>query len=184
MHIGVDMDNVLVETAAHFVEHYNERYGTDVRYHDLHDYHLERVFDEDPDKFLERLHEFMRHERLDPVPGAKTAIFRLAAEHDLSIVTARSKGAIRETSLEWIRTHFPDIFDRVVHAGTHHELSKADACRTYGIDVHIDDAAHHIRDCADAGIRPFLFQRPWNKEEDVPSVVRRVKSWDAIVEDL
>jgi phosphoglycolate phosphatase-like HAD superfamily hydrolase len=154
-------------------------------------------------------------EHLDPIAGAIAAIDALKkAGHELYIITARSDRDIEATEL-WLARHFfsswPETF-KGVHYGQSRAKDpaqrrlKSALCRELGIELMIDDTLSNARDCAEAGIRVLLLDRPWNQvgdagggagaaddassgaggsgEPPLPAGVERVRGWEEVVENI
>ncbi|HUC01922.1 MAG TPA: hypothetical protein VMA75_03380 [Candidatus Paceibacterota bacterium] len=52
-----------------------------------------------------------------------------------------------------------------------------------GATIMIEDHMTNATVCAEAGIKVFLFDQPWNQGE-LPPGIERVHSWDEIVKKL
>ena len=140
-----------------------------------------------------RVHEFFESEHfatgIPPVPGAREALARLGADHELVVVTSR-QFVIKEPTIAWVDQHFPGIFSEL-HFGNHFALEgpskpKSELCRELGAEVLIDDNPVYALECARAGIDVLLFDwalgYPWSKTPDGPTHPRitRVEDWAAV----
>ena len=61
--------------------------------------------------------------------------------------------------------------------------SKAQVCKSLGVDVFIEDALEHALPLANNGIPVLLFDRPWNRGQE-PANTTRVFSWSGILRSL
>ena len=103
--------------------------------------------------------------------------------HELYVVTGRADKDIEQTEL-WIETYIPDVFKDVHYANWATSRKKSEICKELGIGILIDDNPGIALECANAGIRVFLFDQPWNREQQFPDNVERVSSWDEVIAKL
>jgi len=64
------------------------------------------------------------------------------------------------------------------------EFKKSAICKELGVDLIIEDAPHYIEDCSEAGIKVFIFDRPWNQEVRENDLITRVRDWGEIGREL
>lgn len=184
--IAIDIDDVLASHVEAFIPFCNMRYGTHLEIDDYRDNWSEML--DLPDEELSNLvQEFQIPEslaRFTVKKEAKAALEKLAAHFTLYVVTARRKPTI-QTSLEWIDTHFPDVF-----TGVHfvpiwepdNKVTKGDICRQIGADYLIDDLARHCNIAAEAGIKAILFgDYGWNRSELISPGVVRLQNWEKVL---
>ena len=168
MKIGLDFDDVLANTNPSLLEFHNEYFGTAHDPEDVRSYDLSCLWECTTDEMhrcLEIWYYSSHHANIDPMPGAQEAVARLASLYELHIITARHAHLTKITSA-LVARHFPDVFAGihfVGHAGQGHG-SKANVCQELGISVFIEDAPHHARTVAAAGIPVLLFNTPWNSD--------------------
>lgn len=183
--IGVDIDEVLAEYVAGFLAFHNKKYGTKMTVDKVESYSFHKILQVSKEEILRRMNEFHatdEFKQIMPVPGAKKAIEKLP--HELIAITARSNNIEAHTK-NWLDVHFSGRisevhFARNVHIGEKTNRSKADFCREADVQLLIEDSLENAKECAMAGIKVFLLDRPWNQGE-LPLNVTRVKSWDEIV---
>ncbi|KAJ3020487.1 UNVERIFIED_CONTAM: hypothetical protein HDU68_010158 [Siphonaria sp. JEL0065] len=138
-------------------------------------------------------------ERMAVVPGAFEALSVLKEYYDLVIITSRQEFVQKETH-DFINLNYPGIF-KEVHFANHHltpeeaarmvSKTKGELCREVGATILIDDSLHHVFECAEKGIKVFLFDHEgayqWNKlSEDakLPVNATRVHEWAEVVKAL
>jgi hypothetical protein len=191
MRIGIDFDEVVADSAAAIIALHNKQYATNYKKEDITSYHVEDVWGGTKEEWEAKLDEFFSAKNvqyLDPIAGSIPAMDSLKkAGHELYIITARGDSDIEATEL-WLKLHFPDTFNGV-HYG-HARLndpektrSKPQMCKELGIKLMIDDHLSNAKQCADEGIKVFLFDQPWNQRE-LPEGVERVRTWEEIVKKL
>jgi uncharacterized protein len=183
--IGIDMDDILMEFADNLFKFYNEKFGTNLSFHDACRYELDEIWKLPRDEAIRIVLDYydsdIHHNSL-PVNGAVDFIKKIKPNAEIFIVTARPE-KYREITMNWLLKHFPEMFNDVVFTGQYHgavkPMKKSEVCKELGIEIFIDDALHNVRDVASAGIKTFLFDKPWNREE-TPENVKRVLSWEEI----
>lgn len=187
--IGVDMDDVLFDCCNTLNAFHNETFGSDYARIDYTVYDLAEVWQCSHDDIKSKVEQYYmtdHHTKAEPVAGAAEAIAALRHVHDFCVVTARAESS-RSATETWIEKHFPGVFSSI-HFTSHFfgstpARTKREVCEELGVDVFIDDALHNAIDIA-APHRPvLLLDNPWNQAE-TPEHVRRVHSWDEILDIL
>lgn len=191
--IAVDIDEVLADFFAYFVYFHNLMYKTKVSLKDtnMEKYYLNEVFEVDRAEMHIRYMEFKAlHllEQLKPIQGSQSGMKKLIKMgFEPHLVTARPQ-IIEEETRKWLSAHFKGI-DLPIHfthpgTGASHHFKKSEICKEIGAEILIDDHIENALDCAENGIKVFLMDAPWNKQEDLPEGVVRVKSWKEITGKL
>ncbi|KAI9350719.1 hypothetical protein BDR26DRAFT_851392 [Obelidium mucronatum] len=184
--MAVDMDEVLCGTAQALVDFHNANYATK----------LTDVWGGTRQEAIEKVRLFYESdhfsERMQVVPGAFEALSVLKDHYDLSFVQ-------KETH-EFVKLNYPNIF-KEVHFANHFltpeeaarmvSKTKGELCKEVGATILIDDSLHHVFECAEKGIRVFLFDHEgayqWNKlpeDTKLPENAVRVHSWADVVKEL
>jgi len=187
MIIAIDIDEVLSDTLNHVLEGYNESRNTSFKREDFINYHYEVILSNDKESPKDIWDNFIRtkgHE-IKPIEGAVEAVKKLALKHDLLILTSRS-GEYAEITKNWLLNNF-NIPIRIIYTnnffGESH-TKKSDFCSDEGVDIVIEDQARHALDCADVCKVVYLLDSPWNQNETLPENVKRVYSWEEIIEHI
>lgn len=196
--IGIDVDDVVADCAAPYLRAFAEWFGIELGDAPL-GWHLLDGFTgiprEEKEEFRLRLYGGAFFSQLDPYPDCGDALARIAdAGHELHFITARSERR-RSVTEEWLARHALLPFARGVHlrptgdfvprsydASQSAEFKVAKALQL-GLDAFCEDDPLISRRLADAGVRVFLFDRPWNGDLQHPRVAR-VRSWDEVVRAL
>ncbi|MEK6741915.1 MAG: hypothetical protein AABX91_00455 [Nanoarchaeota archaeon] len=188
--IAVDIDGVLADYQISFVEFYNKRNGKNFSIQNLigHDFWLSfGISKEKAEKEIIDFFSSEKFKKLSPVTDSQDAIKLLAQKNILSIVTARPD-FVRETTLEWLDAHFPNIFSEIhftsQFGGNGPREKKSDFCLDYNYEIIIEDIVEHANECAEKGIKVFLLNRPWNKNFSLHPLVQRVNDWNEISQIL
>lgn len=191
--IAVDIDEVLADFIAYFVEYHNLTYQTSYTKDKIFSFHLHEVFEVSKDEITERMIKFSeeRHNaKITLVPGAKEGIDELLKKgYELHLVTSRPE-AIKPQTEEWIKKHFPGKFTDLHHAFNPNihpkgsKMKKWEICKEISAGLLIEDFLPNALGCAENGIKVLLMDAPWNQVEDLPEGVVRVKSWKEIISRL
>ncbi|MFP4568157.1 MAG: 5' nucleotidase, NT5C type [Candidatus Woesearchaeota archaeon] len=189
MRVGVDLDEVLCEFVQGLIRFHNANYGTSLSYDDFFSFNFQEVWGGSFDDMILKIKEYHKSEfflNARVVVGATSAIEALSKTHDLFVITARWT-SIKSETLSWLGQYFSGLFEDVFFINHwsqgESELSKGDICDRLDLDLFIDDYAPYAVDCfrkrEDGSFRKvILFNRPWNKNVEVPKGVVRVSSWD------
>lgn len=189
--IAVDLDDVLSAGAQGFVDFSNKRWGTNLTVDDFTERWAE-IWEVDLEEEKRRAHIvydsgiMRRYKRLD---RALPVLTKLSETYKLVVLTSRVR-RIEKDTMEWLDKHFPGIFTEVHFAGFYDELTsdshtytKAEISREIGADYLIDDQLKHCFAAASAGIEAILFgDYSWNRTEELPAKVTRVKNWQEVGE--
>ncbi len=186
--IAIDCDDVLVDTTHDLIQFYNKKYNTELNETDIYtDVPSERfkvgTLREAIERFNERL---MMEEYYAIAPSQHTidAVKRLAAHHELHLVTGRQE-RLEEATMAMVSTYFPGCFASVEHtnyitADKHaKKRAKGEVCRAIGADVMIDDYIEHVRNVVEAGIpHAIVFgDFDWGKRGPLPKNTVRCATW-------
>ena len=180
MRLGIDLDGVVADFNAGWMELYNEEFGTNLT-PDLVD-HWDAIPDlthfADMGEFWHWASDLdgaslFRH--LRPYPGAVEALDRLAVSHDVVIITTKPDFAVHDT-YQWISQH------RLPTTEVHITERKWEvAC-----DVYLDDGPHVLRGLArfrpDAVVCRYV--RPWNHDLAGTVAVIDFADFERVVADL
>jgi len=189
--IAVDIDDVLSHNVPAFLEWSNQQYGTSLTLED-YDEDWAKMWQVDHAEAERRNHVWHAAElfagyehREDALP----VLQHLKQRFDLAIITSRPT-RMREITLEWLDSRYPDLFIDVHFAGMwdtvtadSHKATKADLAQKLGISYLIDDQPKHVLAVAELGIPAVLFgSYPWNQDVAVPDGVIRCADWKAVQE--
>jgi uncharacterized protein len=189
--IAVDIDEVLADFIAYFVEYHNLTYKTQMSRDKVFSFALHEVFKvtrEDITTKMIRFSEEGHDTKITLVKGAQEGIDALLKKgYELHLVTSRPE-AIKPQTEQWIAKHFPGKFTDLHHAFNPNihkkdsKMKKWEVCKEIGAGVLIEDFLPNAIGCAENGIKVFLMDTPWNQTDDLPESIIRVKSWMEIVE--
>jgi uncharacterized HAD superfamily protein len=181
MRIGVDIDDVLVETMPAYLRAFEEAFGRPVPLAQA-SWDPFALFPDIPPQerlsFFDRLRRsrFMFTRRVHPdAPPAVRAL--AAAGHTLVIVSGRPQAHLDDTEAMLERMGIRDCFAEIVHRDgeTIAEYKGREAGRL-GLDVLVEDEFPAARAVAEAGVPVLLMDRPWN-QGPLPPRILRIASW-------
>jgi len=176
MHIGVDLDGVLGDILEVTVRHLNGHFAKELKVDDVWDYDLSKVYavpQEEVAAYYSANPQMLMEPK--PMPGAVTALRRLAGGHRLTVITARDESQ-RGLTERWLQGHGL-VYHRLVMVGNH---DKRQSCRENKIDLFIEDRKANALNLAELGIPVILLAAPHNGGELPPGTVR-LKSWPEIL---
>ena len=193
--ILLDNDGILTDLIFPFWEHYhNKKYGTNItRDNPPKKYFLRDQAGISLDEEVKRLDEFFEiYPNLPPVKGAKAFIDSLEERgYFFSVATDRLPN-LRERTLRELRDNFNGKINRIFFTPDYKgkQVKKFEVCMDgLGYDVLIDDNPQNVAECHKNGVNAWLFNGPYNQNENVPKKFRvedkfRVFSYYHILEKL
>ena len=190
MLIAIDIDEVLAETVSAFVKKYNQIYKTNLKRSDFYTFDWWKVIGISFEEFKKRYGKMIEDgffKDLKPKEGAPAGVKALAEKYALIAVTARPR-SLATTTEEWLEKYFPHSFLGVEYTRekplSHEIESKFSICRRRGVNILIEDDLEYAEECAENGIKVFLFDAPWNQHLKETAYLIRVYSWPEIVKEL
>jgi len=185
LRIGVDVDDVLVESLPGYLEAFRSRFGRDVRIEDA----AWEIFRRYPEISAGEMWQFFT--TLDEMeflgtrpfhPEAAAAMRVLAgAGHRLVVVTGRLQEHRHYTQRLLRSAGIAELFEDLVHRdGEAAAEYKPRVIRQRRLDLLIDDELHVAIAAARVPIPVLLFDRPWNQGE-LPGGITRVTSWAQVL---
>lgn len=185
MIIGVDIDEVLAELNNKLLEFHNEKYDTSLEKKDLTAYFLEEVIDISKEEAQKRIFEFYESTHFEEIPTVLQsidAIEKLVKKNILIAITSRHVH-MKDRTKTWLEKHFKNHINEV-HFSSKDTKTKAQICLENNVEVFIEDNLLYATEVAEAGIKVFLVDNPWNQSDDLHENICRVCGWDEILEHL
>lgn len=188
LHIGVDIDNVIADTAKVILAAYNNRFTLNLAYEELTDFYFVKDQGEvNGHAFVsEMFHTHELHRKITPYPGAREMLSLFhSAGHSIHYITARPH-TVKDITIRWLKRHgflFPDATLDLIHSSKfgHDTEYKLRMAAEYRLDVMMEDN-HDIAN--NLSMMTYLFNRPWNMKKYVKSTVIRVDDWIQLEEDF
>lgn len=185
MKIAFDLDDVLLDVTNCFLKWYNQKTGSSFAYEDIKVYYYSEALGFSKEEETKLIHGFLQEGSLyeqTADPQAKETLARLSRDHQLYILTSRytafEKGKI------WVEREFGDIFKSIIFKNRKGSLDdknppKWRVAQEQGIQVLVDDALHHLVSAAEKGLGAIVMDKPWNRKETPPGVLR-AHNWEEI----
>ncbi|MDE3113678.1 MAG: hypothetical protein KGN00_00620 [Chloroflexota bacterium] len=201
MRIGVDLDDVIAECAVPYLRRFAEEFHVELPpepgWHTLDE--ISEVSQADKDRFRRRTYDGTFFGELEMYADAPAVLERLvAAGHEIYFVTARAERR-RVVTETWLRDKGILDHAKAVHLRPQGDFSPT---RTLGRYDPTGSARYKVRlaeelelqaFCEDdrlisqelgkRGIRVFLFDHPWNRDVEGPSI-ERVTGWGDVAQKL
>lgn len=189
--IGIDIDNVIADSYPHYIDAFNRRFGTAVKYEEIfHFYYLEKNVGVEENLVAEFIESIVHSEKfqlqIPPITNALEVIKKwLKNGHSVHFITSRPIDTKTET-IKWLKKHgfmlkgiTLDLYNEKEHNFSHisrinsYKRMVADEKR---LDIFIEDS---IDIAKSMDIPVLLIDRPWNRG-NLPKNVKRVKNWEEI----
>lgn len=179
--LAFDIDGVVADTMAVFVELARERYGfTWLTKEDLRRYDLHACLDIDPeivnDLICVTLDDEHTH-RLPPMQGAIEILTDLAGSAPLRFVTAR---IWPESIIRWLHQTLPDVdYSRIEVFATGLPEAKSRILKELKVRYFVEDRVETCELLSRSGIQPLLFDQPWNRVPEA-AAFPRIENWSQL----
>ncbi len=171
MKIAIDMDEVLADPTAKFIQLYNRDYGIQLN---LKTEAGSEFYDHIPvrirNKWIDYINEKGFFRDLPLIKGSVEAVKQLQTKYDIYIVSAAMEfGNSLEDKYNWLQEHFPFIgWQNIIFCG--HKIVNT--------DIMIDD---RIKNFNNFKGRPLLFSSPHNM---LITAYERVNNWQEVLDKL
>ncbi|UVI33081.1 5' nucleotidase, NT5C type [Paenibacillus spongiae] len=157
MHIGVDLDNTILDATTSHLRYYNLASGLSFTPEDVNDFYIYRLYGWDHAEreavYTKYGHDI--HWNSSPLPMAVEIMQYLYDRHQLSIITARPM-LFREVTVEWLKRYKINYHNLTLIE------NKLQACITSNVDVLIDDGPHYAEEFALLNKPVILYEQPYN----------------------
>jgi uncharacterized HAD superfamily protein len=171
MHIGVDLDNTILDATSAHLHYYNKVSGLLFTPGDVNDFYLYRLYGWDKTEreaiYYKYGHDI--HWNSVPFPMAIEILQELYTHHQITIITARPL-LFSDVTIEWLKYHKINYHNIIF---TDDKLQESIRLK---VDLLIDDAPHYAKEFAHKKIPVILFEQPYNLSVD-NEFVFRAKNW-------
>jgi len=196
MKIGIDLDNIVLDTFPSFLKYHNENYGTTFSLKDITNYHIWEIgIGRNREEAVGYMSDFFESvEDIPFVEGAEESIQKLMNENKIYFITSRA-GSHKFGAIKFIRDKYPDLTDRLIFSGdfSGNGKSKAEICQGLGIKSYVEDHYDFLLPFKEKGINSLLLKYPWNAIHwdrlrklnlNGDSLIVPVENWNEILEKL
>jgi len=187
--IGIDVDDVLLDTARKVTELYNKKYGTSLTPDNWYDFEPITPWGVDDFRVVyDRVFELMMSDdylSVGPVKGAQDALADFTASgYELFAITSRSS-KMEDATLAQLEVLYPGLFSRdtVFHTDHYEHEDNRRAKREIVEEVQathfVDDQIAHAREVVLTGAVTMLFcaDYHWTKGVSAEGVIR-IDGWE------
>lgn len=166
--IAIDMDEVVADTMARYLELYNSDFGLELTAAHFHGRHIFEVID--PAHHSRAYEYFQREDFFAEIPvmaGSAEVVRELTEQYEVFITTAAMDVPCSfSAKFHWLQRHFPFIpTSRIVFCGDKSIVAA---------DYLIDDNVRHLGNFRGEGI---IYTAPHNVHE---TAFRRVNDWEDV----
>lgn len=188
--IAVDIDEVLSETVDAVLEVNNHEINwmkiTKEEVSSFYFHEIERlnIWTEEDVKIFDKLWLSEKRRDVKPVEWAIEKLNELKSEwYKFIIITARRE-EFREYTEKRVEQNYAWIFDEIVFTNHYmiNAVPKSEICKQKWIEKMIEDNLDYAIDMANAGVKVYLMDRPWNKQynPEVHQGIIKVNGWNEI----
>lgn len=189
--IGVDLDEVLAELLDYILEYNDYKIWNikinknDVKYYYIHKQENIGITVDDAIKwFREPMYNDVNNYEISPVNKSKEKLIELKSKwYTLIVVTARIEELFWDYTKKWLDIHFPWIFNDIIFADHFNEnhREKSEICIENWISYMIEDNYDYAMELANAWIKTYLIEKPWNNWHDsYHENVIKIKWWEEL----
>ena len=174
--IGFDIDGVVADTMKAFIRVAKEEFGINyISKEQITSYWIEECLPVPLDIIKTIINRLLADPfgiELEPLPGAREVLVRLAAHGRLTFVTARPVKEPIEAWLVSLLSEVPRGDIRVIATG--HHSAKAEVLEELKLKYFVDDHLETCQDLHKRGIRTIVFDQPWNRGH---TPFLRIRTW-------
>lgn len=176
LNILVDMDDVLVDLLPTWVEHLNQRFGTNVAVADIKDWNISQYFPSNTDDELyDVLQSQTFWQQVQPKREAVSTLqLLLGSGHLITVVTSSHYETVAHKMRECLLHHFPFIEWEDIIVASKKQMIQG--------DVLIDDGIHNL---IGGAYTQLLMDMPHNQNIDAEKYgVIRVHDWAEVYSNI
>lgn len=180
--IGIDLDDTILNWFGDFILFCKENFGYELK-KERFIYFIKEDFGSD-EKFLEALEEYFAQGKNWEIEFFEDFLENfeiLSSIFEIYFITARVRDNKIKTN-EFLENKIGLNFN-LIYKNEFESLSKSDICLNKNILIMIEDDERHAIDCAEAGVKCFLLDKPWNQNCEHENIIR-VKDWHEILEKI
>ncbi|CAG7646826.1 hypothetical protein ACFQI7_24210 [Paenibacillus allorhizosphaerae] len=181
MHIGIDLDNTILDATSAHLQYYNQVSGLSLTPGDVNDFYIYRLYGWDDEKRDAVYHQYGHdiHWNSSPLPMAVEILQQLFLKHQISIITARPL-LFHDVTVEWLKLH------KINYHTIAFTENKLQHCIHSHVDVLVDDGPHYAEEFALVNKPVILYEQPYNLNV-TSAFVYRASNWIEVkqhVDDL
>ncbi len=185
--IGIDIDDTLVDFISTYLQFYEWKFERKINFEEVSDIYLREPFGNTGKEIRDLLEEYHKTEfykEIQLLEFAKDILEGLFDFAQIFFITSR-RPSHEESTRNFLAKHFSEknygvYFSGDIYSG---RKLKKEICADLSLDFMIEDNPLFSKDCASAGIKVLLLDKPWNQNVEHENIIR-VKSWKEILEEI
>jgi uncharacterized HAD superfamily protein len=173
LHIGIDLDNTILDATSPHLHYYNEASGLSFTPDDVDDFYLYRLYgwDQAEREAIYNKYGHDIHWNSSPLPMAVEILQQLFSQHQISIITARPL-LFRDVTIKWLQHH------KIEYHNIAFIENKLQECMNCNVDVLIEDGPHYAEEFALVNRSVILYEQPYNLSVTVNNdFIFRASNW-------
>ncbi|MBT3642896.1 hypothetical protein HN604_00530 [archaeon] len=191
MRIGIDVDEVLAGLLPAIISYHNETHDTSLTREDFKTFNFWESWGGTQEESEQKVCDFFKSphfKNIRPIEGSQDAVNILKEDHELFVITSRQDEIVQAT-IEWLNVHFPKTFSKIYFAGHYfssneNSKTKKQICDFLKIELLIEDNINYALECKTSKRKILLLNQPWNQEQGLPKEIKRVHSWEEIIDSI
>ncbi len=162
--IGFDFDGVIAAAGEAFVDIACREFDyCGVSLADITCFDVDKCLElpkEVVDAIFMRIQEDSLSTGLQPISGAVEALSAMSLKGKVHVITARS---LMQPVLDWFEHYWPaSVCERIDVVTTGDPDEKLEYLQEKGLKYFVDDRVKTCLNLSENGIRPFVYEQPWN----------------------
>jgi uncharacterized HAD superfamily protein len=170
MRIGIDIDGVIVDTINFVSQALTKSYGYEIKPHDVA-HGLGKM--KGIEKYFEDNGEYLLC-TLDPFENSVEVINEIGKEHEIYLISARFN-IHYDLTINWLKRYAIKAKEILLTEGK----SKTEICKTYNIELFIEDSAVNALEISALNIPVLLYNTEYNQSINGKGIIR-CRNWDEI----
>jgi hypothetical protein len=184
-----DCDEVLLDFINPMNGYYNDLYGTNFKREDYGSFNLWETWKCSKMQAEKIVFDFFNSSystQIVPIEGAQEAVKILSKKYFSEIATSRPE-FIQSETIRIVNKYYPNQFRNFYFTFQYPKGNgnrKERICSENNANYLFEDLLDNVLACSRVVDRAFIFDKPWNQQNNLPENVERVYSWKEIVEKI
>ena len=179
--VAFDIDGVVVNFNDSFLRTAHNVFNTlhGVTRNDVINYNYWECLDISKDRCFDIVNYVLQNPikcNISPITGSVDALTKLSKHMDLLFITARRMNCAQQT-YDTVHSFLPNIDKNKIKIIHMRGSKKHEILKEHGIKYFVDDKLTTCLTLKKQGIKPILFDSPWNQSKDK---LFRVNSWNEL----
>jgi uncharacterized HAD superfamily protein len=178
MHIGIDLDNTILDATTSHLHYYNIASGIIKTPEDVNDFYMYQLYGwsrEERDQVFNK-YAIDIHWNSSLYLHARDVLLHLYDKHEISFITARPMFC-KDITIKWLK-YFNIKYHHICF--TEDKLAE---CQKLKVDILIDDAPHYAEEFVLFNKPYILYDQPYNRHVN-HELVLRAHHWTEVMEHI